>query len=513
MVPCLKLRVSLTMQNSKEEQVFISLREQQLKARNVVNNHFDAINKINELHKNNDDLLNEIDCLIEQSNQEIDNLSKSGDIDLSLLSELENYGDLTDPLGDFEFGKSKSASRFDILDPLNYDQNCSLDDFYNAQLEYAKKHQIDLHKTIQSYLTPSEISSLNKLIKDELSFRKVSCDKYDYMISGTIGVIAGIIDIIFVGVPKDGLLTKLADKMTNGVVENVASIMGWQGAREGKDSTKSAIAFLERLAPVNYDQAKGTDVDNLFQLSTKNHHIKSIGHWPDLIGLMFSILNQFTETSSFVSDGRLITINAKSDNFDLRGNNFISKLFCGFANWVFHLFSDVAGSSGAQQRGTGIPIPFFGLLQFVDIGSFGQHRDTFAKTCVRVFQEGYDFRHGAAMSIPVLFTELCIRLMYFTRCYFFKHWSLDKCLPSASIPEVRRMLLVGHGVMCLIDAADAGIRSGGNLVAFLLRSNLIAWVRFGHLALKDLIASINSGHIDPEAADRYLESEYRKLLC
>lgn len=70
------------MQNSKEEQVFISLREQQLKARNVVNNHLDAINKINELHKNNDDLLNEIDCLIEQSNQEIDNLSKSGDIDL-----------------------------------------------------------------------------------------------------------------------------------------------------------------------------------------------------------------------------------------------------------------------------------------------------------------------------------------------------------------------------------------------------------------------------------------------
>ena len=48
------------------------------------------------------------------------------------------------------------------------------------------------------------------------------------------------------------------------------------------------------------------------------------------------------------------------------------------------------------------------------------------------------------------------------------------------------MLLFGNGVLCLMDGADAAIRSGGNWLLFFTRMNLIAWMRFLTLVLKEI---------------------------
>ena len=86
-------------------------------------------------------------------------------------------------------------------------------------------------------------------------------------------------------------------------------------------------------------------------MTTINHHIKSLGHSPDPIGLFFSILDQFTNTASFISDGKLIRIDTSSSSLRLQGDNFIAKLFSGFVNWIGHIFSDMAGSSGSRGNG------------------------------------------------------------------------------------------------------------------------------------------------------------------
>lgn len=91
----------------------------------------------------------------------------------------------------------------------------------------------------------------------------------------------------------------------------------------------------------------------------------SLAHSPDIIGLFFSILNQFTSTASFVANGRLVTV--ATDTFELQGGNFIMKIMCGIANWFGHLMSDVAGSSGSHGRGTGIVMPFMNYLDFVNL--------------------------------------------------------------------------------------------------------------------------------------------------
>ncbi|WP_181882219.1 hypothetical protein [Helicobacter aurati] len=88
-------------------------------------------------------------------------------------------------------------------------------------------------------------------------------------------------------------------------------------------------------------------------------------------------------------------------------------------------------------------------------------------------------------------------------------------MPKSSIPELRRMLLVGHGTLCAIDGIDAAVRSGNpiaNPVQFLLRTNLIAWANFGQLALREVYAWWNAGKIDTKALDDYLDKDLKAMI-
>ena len=48
------------------------------------------------------------------------------------------------------------------------------------------------------------------------------------------------------------------------------------------------------------------------------------------------------------------------------------------------------------------------------------------------------------------------------------------------------MLIFGNGTLCVMDGIDAGVRSGGNFLAFFMRLNLLAWFRFVTLVLKEV---------------------------
>ncbi|MBD5167005.1 MAG: hypothetical protein HDT12_04435 [Helicobacter sp.] len=409
----------------------------------------------------------------------------------------------------------ESVRLIDELDVVDFDETMSFSDYIDSFEAYAQRNGLDLTRDpFDSLMSKTQQIELQKRIREEFSYKNAQCDKYDYLIAGTCGVIGGIIDIVFVGAPGQSKLGNFTDEMANKATEQFARLCGWEG-----EGTKSAIGFLENKFRVNYDQSttsgkKNSTNGKVSNLSMKNHHLKSLGHSPDPIGLFFSILNQFTNTSTFLSNGQLITID--TENFELQGGNFIAKVFCGFANWLGHLMSDWTGSSGAQGRGSGIPIPFYNLFQLCDFGRFGEKgQETFAVITSKVFEQGYDFRHGMAMAIPVIVTELLIRLMYVVKARFYHGKDWKECMPNASIPELRRMLLVGHGALCAIDGVDAAVRSGNpivNPVEFLLRTNLIGWVRFGYLSLKEVGAWWNEGKIDEEALDKYLDEDLQRML-
>ena len=319
--------------------------------------------------------------------------------------------------------------------------------------------------------------------------KDIAFDQYDAMLAATSGIMAGLIDVFFVDIPKEGKLTKIADTTVDKIVIKAAKLLDWPN-KEKYETIASAIGFFEDNFRVNYDHRSTTDVGGAFPLGTKNHHFKSLSHSPDPIGLFFSILDQFTNTATFISDGKLIRIDASDRKFRLEGSNFISKLFAGFANWLGHLLSDVAGSSGGRGkggRGTGIPIPFMNLLQFLNVGSFQveKYRNDFAKVMVKVFQEGYDFRHGLAMAVPVLLNELIVRAFRVIRRRFQYQLPWKDCLPTMKDKTLRWMLLISVGAMCVADGVHAwGYR--GDAVKFFLRMNYVAWMRFIYLVIKEI---------------------------
>lgn len=435
----------------------------------------------------------------------------------------------------------KSLDTIEQLDSVKVTQADSFETIVELNEAYAQRQSLNLASDpYEDLMSTSERIAFEKWVKEDFTYKNAECDKYDYLIAGTCGVIGGLIDVFFVGSPGEGVVGQKVDEGIKGAVVKFAETVGFNRSEKETDGylkyidrcqrqdktpldkdrwlEQQAVQFLEQMFGINYDQTSNNGQNSgtggaTENLSPSNHHLKSLGHSPDLIGLFFSIYNQFTSTSTFIENGKLITINTKT--FELEGGNVLAKIFCGFVNWLGHLFSDMAGSNSSiakGNRGSGIPIPFYNLLLILDIGEFGQDKQTFATIATKVFEKGYDFRHGIALAIPVLIVELLTRLMWTSKQRFYHKMSWEQCVPTANNPELRRMLLVAHGTLCLIDAGDAALRSGGDMVQFLLRTNILGWVRFSSIAIKDVYAWYNADKINVDAIDEYLDAEYERML-
>lgn len=341
-----------------------------------------------------------------------------------------------------------------------------------------------------------ELESIDETI-ESIDALRPDCDKLDYILAASSGAICGIIDVFLVGKPGESPIGKLTDNWFANRVKDFAKLCGWKGDGD----LASAIRFLENKFKVPYDQTSSGDIaKGVLGLNPKNHHFKSLAHNPTLLGLFFSILDQFCNTSHFASDGRLITIDNANGDFELRGNNIPAKLICGFVNWFGHLVSDVSGSSGSKGRGMGIPSPFWCWINDIAVlkATFKIPPSEFDKKmndmAVKIFEEGFDVRFQTAQLIPVFVNETLVRIIYSVRrlIRYFKDMQKEnrsfqlmwKQCESFSNPTVKRMLTVAHGTFCLIDIGDATIRgfaSGGgtfNPCEFFLRLNITGVGRF-----------------------------------
>lgn len=407
-------------------------------------------------------------------------------------------------------------------------QEDSWEDYLSSVDRYAELEHMDLSTDpYLSLLSKKEQDHLLQTVREDYYEQKPDCDKWDYSISAFCGLVAGLIDSFFVGKPGESSLGKWSDKMADTFVLTVARIKGWNPRSGNESNVDSAIYYLERNFTVNYDQQDsarlGPAAKEIFDMATGNHHLKSLAHSPDLVGLIFSLINQFTGTSSFLDNGRLLTFDTEKQ--ELVGGNVPAKIICAFSNWLMHCISDMAGSHGAKGRGSGLPIPGFELLQFIKIGTTGpkSKKCSFPDFVVEMFENGYDFRFGVAMAVPVAVNEVLVRLCYAIKRYYFHHLPLEDCIPfdtrmgniETRKPELRRMLLVSTGTLCAVDAGDAFVRSGffNNKLDFALRLNYFAYLRLATLGLSAIRAKCRRGHIDIAAISADTQKEWQRLYA
>lgn len=321
----------------------------------------------------------------------------------------------------------------------------------------------------QAYL---ELDTLDETV-NSIKLLKTECDKLDYMLAVGSGALCGIIDIFLVGKPGESPLGNITDKWFENRTKDFAKLCGWNGGKS--NSSSSAISFLEEKFKVPYDQRGAGDSGSfIFALTPTNHHFKSLAHNPSLLGLFFSILDQFNNTSHFVTDGELISLVEADEKFELQGSDIPSKLFCAFKNWFGHLISDMSGASGSRRRGMGIPSPLWAWINDViaikrklniPVSEFDKSANELA---LKIFNKGYDVRFQTAQAIPVFINEMVVRIIYSIRRlvkYFVETDkgnrslldSWEKCEPFSNT-TVKRMLTVAHGTFCLVDLGDATVR-------------------------------------------------------
>lgn len=536
---------------------YLVRKKQTDKVDKALNNIHEGLDALNEKNRNNND---ELDKLLSEAMK----LCNGNGISLNELSKedqekAENMIALnSDDLRKIEIPYYEMIETIDV--------GADWKQYFNNVQHYAENNDIDLSKNpFDELLTEQEKNEIGQMIRDDYLLEKANCDKYDYMIAAFCGAVCAIIDSFFVKMPSsikedNSALGKWTDKQADNFIEHLSKGL-WNKdskkrdeiinmfkehkiTREQRDnllkeagipynqniekapiSLQQCIQYLEKKFGVNYDASSAAYLESdgkLKGMRPLNHHIMSLGHLPSIIGMIFSILDQFTGKASFIDNGKLIRLvpieNKNSiDKFELRGNNFATKLICGFSNWLGHLCSDLVGSNttrkeGSTGRGTGLPLPLTEILQLCSFKVPDGNGDkmTISDLTIKVFENGYDVRFAAATAIPVVLNEFLIRLFWSLKSRFYHKRTWKESIPFGKHPELRRMLLVGHGVLCTIDLADAAIRSV-DMITFIMHLNVAAWTRITISGLQEVRALYKQNVIDIDVLDDDLEVEWRRL--
>ena len=333
-------------------------------------------------------------------------------------------------------------------------------------------------------------------------------DKTDYIVAASCGVLTGLLDAFWVGDFSLSSAQEWGKSKANKFVIKVAQMRGYD-----KDELDGAIRFLEKDAPIPSDQLTATWGGGL------QHHFRDFAHHASIVGLVFSVLSQFTGFSYGTNTEGLFEIH-ELPNKDLVGKSFEEKLFNGIVVWILHLVSDMAGSSNSAGKGTGIPGPLLSLAK--ELSVLPKVRDLkieykddeidLSVMLIKIFNGTavahtsnkdllrFDLRtelgiyaYGVKQSIPVVINQCMVRAFYFVKrlCIEISNKQIKgikditKLEPRHFLPWnnkcIVRMLTISSGVFCTVDASDAAIRTFIRLpqskaeffTQFLLRTNFV----------------------------------------
>ena len=355
---------------------------------------------------------------------------------------------------------------------------------------------------VKSQHSEDQIDAALAQVNQRLERYTFDGNKTDYAIAIASGILAGIVDSIFVG----ELSLEYANQWGN---EQVEKLVLRAAKHQGCDSAdlSQAVRYLEDMFPIAADKATDAFGGGL------QHHLRDFSHHPTPVGLICSILTQFTgKVYGTDVNGSFIVVALEEDGLALVGRNFAEKITFGVINWIFHMASDVAGSSGSIMKGrvgTGLPGPIVSLLKEISALPFFKNQDAKEHKKLSVYisklfngtllgerdQNGrliplkFDLRTemGLGMQIgkqavPVVLNECIVRTFYLVRGLVRElskedirsGSDLDRVNWKAVVPfrnrTVDRMLMISSMTFTMADTADAAvhaaIESCGNWILF-----------------------------------------------
>ncbi len=372
-------------------------------------------------------------------------------------------------------------------------------------------------------------------------------DKLDYIVAVSSGVLAGLIDLFYVGAFSLDRASEWGKEQIDQVVKKVARIEGCQG-----DDLSDAIKTLEKNHPLAADGGTNNFGGGL------QHHLRDFSHHFSIGGLFFSIFTQFTGLVVGTDKaGALLVIPVPESHRACIGKNFQEKIAFGTIGWFFHMVSDMAGSSGSLMGGTGIPGPLVSFMKelsalpfFKDSGDgdmgfrlwvtklfngalLADHDESgkIIKDSVRKFDLRTEIGilgEAGRQTIPVLINQCVVRGFYFCRRLAREIRDLDirgiedlgRIAPEDVLPwgtpAMRRMVTVSSGVFTGVDIADAAVRAikSKDPITFFLRVNYVGAATFVIACVVDVRATLEDKAAEAsESSEEAYERGLSDLGC
>lgn len=335
--------------------------------------------------------------------------------------------------------------------------------------------------------------NLEKTIFDltlEMNQCSANADRMDYFVAVASGIVCGILDVCWIGDFSFERGRAYSAEQTEGFVKKIAKAFGCK-----KDDIKSCVAFLEEKFPLSAD-GNTPDFGGGLQ-----HHLRDFAHHPTIIGLIFSLLSQFTEMSYGTDTlGKYIVVPVPEQSKAFIGKDITEKIFNGSIIWFFHLISDIAGSkkTAGLGGGTGIPGPILATAKELSaiplVRKITENKKSLSQFLSKLFngtllaqydENGkvikgtelkLDFRGELGVlaevgrqAVPVIANDIMVRMFYFVRKFAsevkknkitelsdLKNLSWGIIKPFGN-PTVSRMLFVASGVFTAIDVTEAVI--------------------------------------------------------
>ncbi|MCL6598277.1 MAG: hypothetical protein K6T81_05990 [Alicyclobacillus macrosporangiidus] len=352
---------------------------------------------------------------------------------------------------------------------------------------------IDTPATLGDILSDAEIVAVEEriaMLRNE--FNDIHrLDAIDWCICGVAGVLAALVDIFLIQMPKNPGF--LGAKGSDG-----GPLSNWIRDKINSHFSPEEIRKLETDYWVPYDSAHSAGLEiPVDGLSPSMHRFQSLGHDP-ILGFLFGVKDILCGTFTAIDKNGNIISQTVSMRPDLAGCD----LFTAIARVFGHLKSDVATPRG-------LPAPLMPLLNLIQVGSFGKEGYSVADISRIMYRSGYDFRHFLAMSVSPLIIEVLVRTSYFVKRLTEGHGALESLpmnLPGQRKPKLQTMLFTAHLIATAANAGKLAITKNP------LAINYPQWVAFVRYLLPQLKwALLDKGNERHQYVQQRIDDDWTRL--
>ena len=311
--------------------------------------------------------------------------------------------------------------------------------------------------------TPEEITQSYERIKGlNEEFNAVHrLDEVDIIITALAGILSGALDCAFGGFIRQENGKSVPGPFSDFVSRIFDTALPLERIKE-----------LEKLAKVTYDEVNNkTTTIPVDGLSSYFHRLVSLGHDP-VLGFVFGVLDMLRGTMTTLDFKGKFIIQAMDAYSDRKAQN----LFEAISEVFLHMLSDV-------NTPKGLPAPFMAMFNKLQFGANGAEKLNIPEMVKSMYGQGYDFRHFCAMSIPVMITEVIVRVSYFIKRISEGHSLIDSIPLSTSHekkPKLGTMLFLAHSTATAINAGKIALTKDP------LNINYPQWLSFASFAVKQL---------------------------